>query len=56
MPEQFELFPAVEYVDLSHGMTARSTRSKTPPNAKRRSPRPSNDRLYIQNHYELRNP
>ena len=26
--EQIELFPAMEYVDLSHGMTARSTKSK----------------------------
>ena len=29
--EQIELFPAVGYVDRSHGMTARSTRFKTPP-------------------------
>ena len=26
--EQIELFPAMEYVDLSHSMTARSTKSK----------------------------
>ena len=26
--EQIELFPAMEYVDLSHGTTARSTKSK----------------------------
>ena len=26
--EQIELFPTMEYVDLSHGTTARSTKSK----------------------------
>ena len=36
--EQIELFPAMEYVDLSHGMTARSTRSKTPTKRRKQSP------------------
>ena len=36
MDKQAELFPAMEYVDLAFGMTARSTRRKQPP-TKRRS-------------------
>gem|GEM_PF-2980032 len=42
MFEQIALFPAVAYVDLSHGMTARSTRSKTPPKREKRSPSSKN--------------
>jgi hypothetical protein len=28
MHDQFEIFPVEEFTDLSHGMTARSTRTK----------------------------
>ena len=43
MPDQLDLFPAVAYVDLSHGMTARSTRSKTPPKRRRATAVPSKE-------------
>lgn len=48
MPDQLEIFPAMAYVDLSHGMTARSTRSKAPPQRRKTiALYQSNDRLSI---------
>jgi hypothetical protein len=41
---QLDLFPAMEYVDLSHGMTARSTRTKDPKRRKTIALYQSNDR------------
>ena len=38
MNDQSELFPATQYVDLSHGMTARSTRRKQLPTKSDRAP------------------
>jgi hypothetical protein len=49
---QLELFPALAYVDLSLGMTARSTRSKTPPKRRKAiAPAKENDRLSIAQTY-----
>ena len=48
MDNQAELFPAMEYVDLSFGMTARSTRRKQPPK--------KSDRFYKNNRLQYPKP
>jgi hypothetical protein len=42
---QLNLFPPLDFVDYSIGMTAKSTRSKTPPKRKTIAPAKENDRL-----------